>query len=168
MTRRFLVLHGWENHRPPEHWEWLLVDALRDRAEQVLYPQLPSPDQPVLEEWLETLAAEWLQMGGGERVVVAHSLGCLLWLHAAERGLVDPAADRVLLVAPPSPVVTASYPQLAGFVAPQDPASVWASSRTSVRLVASDEDVYSTEGTAHTLYGGPLGLDSETLPAPGT
>ncbi len=167
MTRRFLVLHGWENHRPPEHWEWQLVDALRARGEQVLYPQLPSPDQPVLEEWLDAFAAEWLQMGGGERIVVAHSLGCLLWLHAAERGLVDPPADRVLLAAPPSPAVTASLPEVAGFVAPQDPASVWASSRADVRLVASDDDVYSTEGTAHALYGGPLGLDSEILPGAG-
>jgi predicted alpha/beta hydrolase family esterase len=163
VTRRFLVLHGWENHRPPEHWEWQLVDALRARGEQVLYPQLPSPDRPALEEWLEVFAAEWLQMGDGERVVVAHSLGCLLWLHAAERGLVDPPADRVLLAAPPSPAVTASLPEIAGFVAPQDPASVWVSSRTDVRLVASDDDVYSTEGTAHTLYGEPLGLDSEIL-----
>ena len=167
MTRRFLVLHGWENHRPPEHWEWQLVDALRDRGEQVLYPQLPSPDRPVLAEWLDAFAAEWLQMGRGERIVVAHSLGCLLWLHAAERGLVDPPAGRVLLVAPPSPVVTASHPEIAGFVAPEDPASVWASSRADVRLVASDADVYSSEGTAHTLYGGPLGLDSEILPGAG-
>ncbi len=167
MTRRFLVLHGWENHRPPEHWEWLLVDTLRGRGEQVLYPQLPSPDRPVLEEWLEAFAAEWLQMGAGERVVVAHSLGCLLWLHAAERGLVEPPADRVLLVAPPSPAVTAAIPEMAGFLAPQDPASVWASSRTDVRLVASDDDSYSTEGTAHTVYGEPLGLDSEVLPGAG-
>ena len=107
-------------------------------------------------------------MGDGERVVVTHSLGCLLWLHAAQRGLVDPPADRVLLVAPPSPVFTAASPTVAEFVAPQDPASVWASSRTSVRLVASDEDVYSPEGTAHTLYGGPLGLDGESCRVPGT
>ena len=167
MSRRFLVLHGWENHRPPEHWQWQLVDALRGRGEQVLYPQLPSPDHPVLDDWLEAFGAEWLQMGDGERVVVAHSLGCLLWLHAAHRGLVDPPADRVLLVAPPSPAVTAAIPDIAEFVAPVDPASVWSSSRTAVRLVASDADVYSTEGTAHALYGEPLGLDGDVLPGAG-
>ena len=167
MSRRFLVLHGWENHRPPEHWQWQLVQALRDRGEQVLYPQLPAADHPVLEDWLDVLAGEWRQMGAGERVVVAHSLSCLLWLHAAERGLVDPPADRVLLVAPPSPAVTASYDAIAGFLAPEDPASVWASSTATVRLVASAEDPYSTEGTAADLYGGPLGLDSEVLPGAG-
>jgi predicted alpha/beta hydrolase family esterase len=163
VSRRFLVLHGWENHRPPEHWEWWLVDQLRARGEQVLYPQLPSPDLPRLDDWVEAFTAEWRQMGAGERVVVAHSLSCLLWLHLAERGLVARPADRVLLVAPPSPEVTASHPEIAEFVAPQDPASVWISSRTAVRLVASDDDVYSTEGTAHALYGEPLGLDSEVL-----
>ena len=167
MTRRFLVLHGWENHRPPEHWEWWLVDQLRSRGEQVLYPQLPAPDDPVLDDWLELLAAEWRQMGDGERVVVAHSLSCLLWLHAAARGVVDPPADRVLLVAPPSPRATASRPEIAAFVAPEDPASVWASSRADVRLVASDRDPYSTEGTAHEVYGGPLGLDGEVLAGAG-
>lgn len=109
------------------------------------------------------LAGEWWQMGTGERVVVAHSLSCLLWLHAAARGLVDPPADRVLLVAPPSPEATASYPEIAGFVAPLDPASAHASSRAAVRLVASDRDEYSTEGSAHDVYGEPLGLDSEVL-----
>jgi hypothetical protein len=167
VSRRFLVLHGWENHRPPEHWEWLLVDALRERGEQVLYPQLPSPDLPVLDDWLEVFAGEWRQLGRRERVVVAHSLGCLLWLHAAARGLVDPVADRVLLVAPPSPAVTAGIPAIAGFVAPEDPASVWAASRADVRLVCSDADPYSTEGTAKDVYGDPLGLDTEVLPGTG-
>jgi hypothetical protein len=70
-------------------------------------------------------------------------------------------------VAPTSPEVTLSYPDIAGFVAPIDPAAVWAASRRDVRLVATDHDVYSTEGTAHALYGVPLGLDSEVLPAGG-
>jgi predicted alpha/beta hydrolase family esterase len=151
VSRRFLVLHGWENHRPPEHWEWWLVDALRDQGEQVLYPQLPSADLPVLADWLEVFTSEWRQMGAGERVVVAHSLGCLLWLHAAAEGLVDPVADRVLLVAPPSPAVTADTAAMAAFLAPEEPATVWAASRTDVRLVCSDADPYSTEGTAAEL-----------------
>jgi predicted alpha/beta hydrolase family esterase len=167
VSRRYLVLHGWQNHRPPEHWEWQLVDALRARGEQVLYPQLPAPDHPVLDDWLDVLAGEWQQMGDGERVVVAHSLSCLLWLHAAERGLVEPPADRVLLVAPPSPAVTSSYAEMAGFLAPVDPASVWLSSRDPVRLVASADDPWSAAGTADALYGGPLGLDSEVLPGAG-
>jgi predicted alpha/beta hydrolase family esterase len=166
-ARRFLVLHGWENHRPVEHWEWWLTDRLRAAGEQVLYPQLPSPDHPRLDDWLDVFHGEWQQLGDGERVVVAHSLGCLLWLHAASRGLVDPPADRALLVAPPSPVVTAGIPAIAGFVAPVDPAAVRASSRSTVRLLCSDRDPYSTEGTAAVVSGAPLGLDSEVTAGAG-
>jgi hypothetical protein len=53
---------------------------------------------------------------------------------------------------------------MAGFVAPMDPAAVWAASRSDVRLVASDADGYSTEGTAIDLYGEPLGMDGELVP----
>jgi uncharacterized protein len=165
--RWFLVLHGWENHRPVEHWEWWLTDRLRADGEQVLYPQLPSPDHPRLDDWLEVFESEWRQMGDGERVVVAHSLGCLLWLHAATRRLVDPPADRVLLVAPPSPRVTAGIPDIAGFVAPADPDAVRASSRSTVRLLCSDRDPYSTEGAAAEVYGVPLALDTEVVPGGG-
>jgi predicted alpha/beta hydrolase family esterase len=163
VSRRFLVLHGWQNHRERDHWHWWLTDRLRGRGEQVLYPQLPAPDHPVLDDWLQSFCAEWLQMGDGERVVVAHSLGCLLWLHAAARGLVDPPADRVLLVAPPSPDATVSYAEMAGFLAPLDPSSARVSSRSTVRLVGSDADAYSPEETAAEVYGRPLGLDSEVL-----
>ena len=109
-ARRFLVLHGWENHRPVEHWEWWLTDQLRSRGEQVLHPQLPSPDHPRLDDWLEVLT---------------------------------------------------------GFVAPVDSAAVRASSRSTVRLRCSDQDPYSTEGTAAEVYGGPLGPHSEVTPGAG-
>lgn len=162
--RRFLVLHGWQHHRPPEHWAWWLTESLRGRGEQVLYPQLPDPDRPRLADWLAVFGAEWAQLGRGQRVVVAHSLGCLLWLRAATAGLTDPPADRVLLVAPPSPEVTRSTPEMAEFDAPLDAGALRRSSRATVRLACSDEDEYSSEGTAAELYGVPLGLDVDLLP----
>lgn len=169
-ARRFLVLHGWLNRRPTEHWQWHLVDRLRADGEQVLYPQLPSPDEPRLAEWLEVLAAEWTQMGGGERVVVAHSLSCLLWMHAATDRLLGPVADRVLLVAPPSPALTTGTAEIREFtVEPGDEmlVALAASSRSRVRLVASDADPFSPEGPASEVYGRPLALDAEALPGAG-
>ena len=34
MARRFLVLHGWENHRPTDHWQYWLTERLRQRGER--------------------------------------------------------------------------------------------------------------------------------------
>jgi predicted alpha/beta hydrolase family esterase len=65
----------------------------------VRYPDLPDPLEPQPQDWLALLREELAAMEG-ERVVLCHSLGCLLWmLFAAECPRV--AADRVLLVAPP-------------------------------------------------------------------
>lgn len=113
MARRFLVLHGWQNHRPRQHWQWQLVEALRREGEQVLHPQLPDPDRPSLDAWTGTLRAEPAQLGDGERVVLAHSLAVVLWLHAARLLSGPERVDRVLLVSPPSPAVLAGHEEVA-------------------------------------------------------
>jgi len=99
-SRRFLLLHGLDNHRPRDHWMWWLAESLRQRGEQVLYPQFPAPGQPSLEAWTELLHAELAQLGDRERVVVAHSLGTALWLRAALALPGELRVDRVLLVSP--------------------------------------------------------------------
>src|SRR5207237_1255084 len=77
------ILHGVENWRPLDHWQWWLANELRSRGEQVLYPQLPSPSSPALDQWLAVLHGELAQLGSGERIVVAHSCSVALWLLAA-------------------------------------------------------------------------------------
>ena len=79
--------------------------------------------------------------------MVCHSLACVLWLHhvAAEGA----EAERVLLVAPPSP---AGVPDvLSGFF----PAP--ATEPANARLVCSDDDPYCPEGAA-TLFPGPADI----------
>jgi hypothetical protein len=161
----FLVLHGWQNRRPPEHWHHRLVDALRADGHLVAYPQLPEPDEPSPAEWLSTFTAELATLpSDAERVVVAHSLGCLLWWHAAYRGLVVPPVDRVLLVAPPTPPVCEVIPELSPFVVADEigAAEVSAASRARVRLVCSDDDEYAPEG-ADTAYADRFDLDVDRL-----
>jgi uncharacterized protein len=99
--RSFLILHGVENQRPAGHWRYDLAQRLRERGEQVSYPQLPDPDRPALAAWVEDIKAE-LGMMLGERVVVCHSLACAAWFHLAA-GCDEPPASRVLLVSPPGP-----------------------------------------------------------------
>ncbi|MZE56388.1 hydrolase [Streptomyces sp. SID5770] len=154
--KTFLVLHGFQNHRPPGHWQHWLAGRLRERGHEVRYPQLPSPDAPVLAEWLDALEEHGRRPARGEFVVLAHSLSVLLWLRAGAR---RPDADRVLLVAPPSPPVTASIPEIAAFADGLD------LTRTDVeaRLVYGDGDPYCPEG-ADLHYGRPLGLDLDHVP----
>lgn len=63
------------------------------------YPDLPDPFDPRPGEWLAALQPELAALEG-ERIVLCHSLACLLWLLNARSGATD-VADRVLLVAPP-------------------------------------------------------------------
>jgi serine hydrolase len=110
--RRFLILHGVENHRPPGHWQHWLAEQLRRRREVVLYPKLPDPDSPSLETWLELVRAELSQLGDGERIVLCHSLGALAWLQLADRLNARERVQRVLLVSPPSADVL--WPEIRG------------------------------------------------------
>jgi len=163
--RRFLVLHGWQNHRPRHHWQWQLVESLRSAGEQVLYPQFPDPDRPVLGTWTELLRAELGQLGDGERIVVAHSLAVPLWQHAA--ALLEPAerVDRVLLVAPPSPEVLARYAEVREFAAVPLDAAALKTAAGSTRLAASEDDPYWPGGAVPTYA--ELGLDVDLLPGAG-
>ena len=91
-------MHGLEGSGP-DHWQTWLAGRLRERGETVRYPDLPDPFDPQPAEWLAALQPELAALEG-ERVVLCHSLGCLLWLLNARDGATD-AAERVLLVAPP-------------------------------------------------------------------
>lgn len=157
--RRVLLLHGWQNRRPRGHWQFWLAERLRSAGEQVLYPQLPSPDEPRLDDWIEVLETELAQLGEGERVVICHSLSCLLWAHAVVRLGAHARVDRLLWVAPPGP--SAFEPAIDGF-APRglDPDAIRASAPLR-QLVCGDNDPFCPE-RADLVYG-DLGLRPTVL-----
>jgi hypothetical protein len=160
-SRQFLLLHGVEHHKPPGHWLYQLAEHLRGRGERVSYPQLPDADEPSVERWLQTLASELAALDGGERVVVCHSLGCLLWLHHCVRATPAQQVDRVLLVAPPSPGVL--WPAVESFRPPAvSPGALAAAARSGIRLVCSDQDPYCPEG-ARALFAHPLELEFDLI-----
>jgi len=167
-SRRFLILHGVENWRPREHWQWWLAEQLRRRGEHVLYPQLPSPSSPALDEWLAVLHGELAQLGTGERVVIAHSCSVALWLLAAPEVTAEERVDRVALIAPPGP---------SAFIAPYraflpcgiDPAAVAKASKTPAVVVSSDNDPYWPEGIDgyKSIYTDALGLEHHIIAGAG-
>ena len=143
-SRRFLILHGVENWRPREHWQWWLAEQLRSCGEQVLYPQLPSPSSPALDQWLAVLHGELAQLGTGERIVIAHSCSVALWLSQRPR---SPA--RSASIASPSSRHQAhprSSRPTAFLPVGIDRAAVTRASKAPAILVSSDNDPYCPEG----------------------
>lgn len=175
-VQRVLIFHGLGHYRPRDHWLRWIAEELRRLAIPVQYPQFPTPEEPLLDEWLTLAQAELEQLNedpDAERVVITHSLGTVLWRHLAARGL--GAADRVLMVAPPS------LDRLGGQLAPFSFATIdqlAAIAAVPTTLVMREQDFYRTtdareyvEGwhaEIHILPGeGHFNLDDGHGPFPG-
>lgn len=164
--RRFLMVHGVQHRRPQQHWLWWLTEALRQRGEQVLYPQFPAPEQPSIGEWTDLLHAELAQLGDQERVVVCHSLGCALWLRAAQTLPADLRVTRVLLVSPlGAQAFTAANGNEQFKPGHADQQVVAAASTKPPHVVASATDPYAP-ADPH-AWSAALNLDCDVLPAAG-
>lgn len=165
MLPRVLILHGWKGSGP-DHWQTWLAARLSERGAHVQYPDLPLCDEPCPNRWGAALQREArrlsLSPGDGERVVVAHSLGCVLWLRESPRLAPEYRPDRVALVAPPCP--HAGVPELEDFYPTGADADSVAAAAGSTVLVCADDDPYCPDGGAHRYWAGPLGLPVELVP----
>ena len=165
-ARRFLLVHGVQHRRSRQHWLWWLTETLRRRGEQVLYPQFPAPEQPSVNEWVDLLHAELAQLGDGERVVVCHSLGCALWLRAAQTLPAELRVTRVLLVSPlGEQAFTADNGNEEFALDRVDPELLAAASAEPPRGVISGTDPYAPADPR--AWSVTLGLDYDVLPAAG-
>ena len=158
---RFLLLHGLGGSGP-DHWQRWLATRLGDAGHPVRFPELPDPDRPRPEAWDAALREELAGLGPGPgSVVVAHSLGCALWLRHAARARPQDAVERVLLVAPPCP--EAEVPELRPFFPVELDHEAVRRAAGVTRLVCGTDDPYCPPGAART-YGFPLRLATDLLP----
>ena len=156
-----LLLHGWRSRRPVGHWHHWLAASLEERGHQVAYPQLPDPDEPQLDAWVEAASVALGSLTAPSRIVLCHSLGCLTWLHLAERNRGEVLVDRLALVAPPGSRMVSSTPEISGFAFKARRSS--ALGAREARLVYSDDDPYCPE-VADVVYGKLRNLDRDLLP----
>lgn len=179
---RVVLFHGVEHRRPTNHWLWWIAEELRQRRIPVQYPQMPSPDAPRLDEWMALARAELGMLGSGDRIVVTHSLGGLMWSHLAPTLPSDLLPSRVLIVAPPSNSVL--WDTIAHFAAddaarPGDfaPTTVLARARDEYRTGSLSDfaeawgaDAIEIEGEGHLTPDdghGPLPIALEWILGPG-
>jgi predicted alpha/beta hydrolase family esterase len=159
-ARSYLLLHGLEGSGDG-HWQRWLAPRLAAGGAPVAFPELPDADDPSPAEWERELARVLGEIGAPP-VVLAHSLGCLLWLRHATRAEAR-VAERVLLVAPPAVETVPAVVRFSDFAA--DPGRVRAASG-EIRIVCSDDDPYNPYG-ARATHAEPLGIPADVIPGAG-
>jgi predicted alpha/beta hydrolase family esterase len=166
--RRVLLLHGWQGSGDG-HWQSWLAGELRGAGHHVRFPDLPECDQPCPDKWGATLHEELAALaalpGEGERVVCAHSLGCVLWFREASRIAPELRVDRVALVAPPCP--GAKVAELARFYPTWADRDAVRGAAGHTRLVCADDDPYCPGRGAVHHWAEPLDLVVDLLPGRG-
>ncbi|MFT8317880.1 MAG: alpha/beta fold hydrolase [Sporolactobacillus sp.] len=97
----YLILHGLGGSTGG-HWQERLAADLASQGHRVLFPAFPQADDPDRTQWLKCLNEVITKVENkAELIVVAHSLGCTLWLHyAAQRTRVK--VRQAILVSPPA------------------------------------------------------------------
>jgi predicted alpha/beta hydrolase family esterase len=154
-----VIIPGWQGSGPG-HWQVWLADELTAAERVVVWPDLPDIDNPTLKPWLAALRTSLAGLPEEGYDVVAHSLGAVLWLHHVATATDSPRADRVVLVAPPSPEIDELA--LAEFLpAPVDIDTV-RHSAGGTALVGGTNDPYSPEGIA-TAYGRPMKMATTVI-----
>jgi len=150
----FLILHGIDNLRPPEHWHHWLAERLRGRGFATSYPALPEPFDPRPKHWGAAVLSSLSELPPSP-VVVCHSLSCLLWIRMAAAGDLPPC-ERVLLVSPPHddrlPANGTSFA-----VGDLDPSAI----EEAPRVVCGTEDDYAPGGPPG--WAAEIGADIDML-----
>ncbi len=81
--QKVALIHGYTGN-PHNAWFPWLQEKLCAQGIEVIVPQMPEPDKPQLEKWLEHLSN--LNLGNPDNIyMVGHSLGCSTILRYAER-----------------------------------------------------------------------------------
>jgi predicted alpha/beta hydrolase family esterase len=157
----------------PADWPQWLAGELTGSGREVRHCQPPDPDRPELAGWLPRLSEVLAGLADDGFDVVAHSLGCLLWLHHASASASpnagagsagDPRPARVALVAPPAAdQATASWQSF--YPVPLRIDDVRRAADGTV-LVGGDDDPHCPGGVAQ-VYGTRLKMAATVLPGAG-
>jgi len=158
----FLIIHGLGGSGS-DHWQSWLAAKLDQQNYHVVYPTLKNFYTPNIDVWMEELTAVIESIPASHHLtVITHSLGCLLWMHYTASNK-KRSADKVILVAPPSPTVV--IPDAASFFpVPIDRNSLSNAAKETL-FIHSDNDHYCSLQDAEPYL--KLGMQAIILPDAG-
>ncbi len=129
---KVLILYGWHGSDEP-HWQaWLARELAADNC-IVAFPHLSDNLNPDLETWLQEALEVYEELRPD--VVVAHSLGNILWFHLCSR--IAHRVQKLLLCAPPRDL--GDTPEVATFFPAPTPEDLMG---RETLMVVSDDDPY--------------------------
>jgi len=98
MKNRVFVIHGWGGG-PDRDWMPWITKELQDKRYEVIMPQMPDTNVPVINAWVNKLN----EIVGEVRdtdIFIGHSVGCQTILRFLEKSPTDKKVNKVILVAP--------------------------------------------------------------------
>ncbi|MBU4213433.1 MAG: alpha/beta hydrolase [Actinobacteria bacterium] len=158
-----LIVHGYDSH-PDAHWFGWLRSSLGEAGVEATVVPLPSPHDPVADEWCAAIA-QALGTPDAATWVVAHSLGCISAMRALA-ALPEPWELGGLVLVAGFTGRLDSIPALDEYLAEDvDTAGVRAHARTRV-VVRSDDDPYVPAASTEALAD-RLGAELHVVPGAG-
>ena len=149
--------HGLNNRRPADAWARIAATQLRRQGHLVSYPQLPNPEAPDRDDWVDVLRTEIALLrdvrgGDEELILVGHSLGCLALLNLfVINALLDAPAARTLLVAPADPAKVTAAPSFVFDLEAEAVLDAVVRNTRELHVLGSDSDPWQPRGLAATF-----------------
>lgn len=75
MVKRVFIIHGWDGV-PNDSWKPWLTKQLEEKGYQVISPQMPGGNNPLVEEWTAVIK-KLVNKPTKNDYFVGHSLGCI-------------------------------------------------------------------------------------------
>ncbi len=141
---RIVLVHGYKSSPQAAFWPWL-KDELTRRGHEVMAPELPNPEEPVCQEWVDAINAS-IRDVHGDTVFIAHSLGCVALLHYFEQANMSGSPKSTILISPPFHIGAEKFATF--FNPPVDFDTVAWKSQEFVVIHAKDDTVIPFEHSA--------------------
>ncbi|MBU6310799.1 alpha/beta hydrolase [Patescibacteria group bacterium] len=158
-TQKVFLVHGYKT-TPNGAWFPWLMGELKKRALFAYALDMPTPEFPVRDEWIQEIACAVDRHEGSERYLVGHSLGVAAILDYLQSDQAQPVRGAVLVSGriEPSPAL-----RTAGFYQTFEYQRIRSNCERFAVIHAVDDDMVPIENGV--TLAGALGVDLTTLPA---